>query len=123
MVQTKIWLKWDQNSIIWDKNPYTWDQVFILAGVVSALGSGTGGVLVDRDQVWRDLEKKLKDRGFKEEDCERFLKIVIEINGIEVSKSRTIDCIKKEITVDHIKRTLIDIVPSIKVVAEKVKKQ
>jgi len=79
--------------------------------------------VVDRDRVWQDLERKLKERGFKEEECEKFLKIVIEVNGIEVSRSRTIDSIKKEITVEHIKRTLIDIIPSIKVIAEKVKKQ
>ncbi len=79
--------------------------------------------MVDRDRVWQDLERKLKERGFKEEECEKFLKIVIEVNGIEVSRSRTIDSIKKEITVEHIKRTLIDIIPSIKVIAEKVKKQ
>jgi hypothetical protein len=94
-----------------------------LAGVTTALGSGTGGVLVDRDRVWQDLERKLKEKGFKEEDCEKFLKIVIDVNGIEVSKSRKIDSIKKEITVEHIRRTLADLIPSIKVVAEKVKKQ
>jgi hypothetical protein len=123
LTQAKIWLKWDQNSIVWNQNPYTWDQVFILAGVTTALGSGTGGFVVDRDRVWQDLERKLKERGFKEEECEKFLKIVIEVNGIEVSRSRTIDSIKKEITVEHIKRTLIDIIPSIKVIAEKFKKQ
>jgi len=122
LTQKKIWLKWDQNSIIWNQNPYTWDQVFILAGITSALGSGTGGILVDRDQVWRDLLRKLKEKGFKEEECEKFLKLVIEINGIEMSQSRTIDQVKKEITVDHVKRALIDIVPSIRIVAEKVKK-
>lgn len=123
MTQKKIWLKWDQNSIIWNQNPYAWDQVFILAGITSALGSGTGGVLVDRDRVWRDVEKKLKEKGFQDEDCEKFLKIVIEINGIEVNQSRTIDCIKREITVEDIRKTLVSIVPSIQVIAEKIKKQ
>lgn len=94
-----------------------------MAGVTTALGSGTGGVLVDRDRVWRDVEKKLKEKGFQDEDCEKFLKIVIEINGIELNQSRTIDRIKKEITVEHIRKTLASIVPSIQVIAEKIKKQ
>ena len=122
MAQTKLWLKWDQSTIVWNQNPYTWDQVFILAGITAALGSGTGGVLVDRDQVWRDLERKLKEKGFKDEDCEKFLKIVIEVNGIEVSQSKPIDRVKKEITVGHIQKVLIDIVPSIQIVAENITK-
>jgi hypothetical protein len=120
---TKIWLKWDQNTIIWDQNPYTWDQVFILISTLDRVGGGVGGILVDVDRVWWDLERQLKEKGAKEEECEKLLEIVIEVNGIEKKKTRSVDCIKKEITVEHIKKTFSEIAPSIRVVAEKIQYQ
>ena len=123
MSQNKIWLKWDQNTIIWDQTQYYWDQVFILGKVTEALGSGSGGVLVDRDRPWQEVEKKLKKKGLTDEEREKFLKIVIEINGLVLSQTKTLDSIKKEITVEHIRKTLAGLTPSVQVVAKKVHKQ
>ena len=123
MSQNKIWLTWDQNPIIWDQTQYYWDQIFILGRVSEALGSGTGGTLVDNDRPWHDVDKKLKKKGLSDEERENFLKIVIEVNGLTLSQTKTLDSIKKEITVEQIRKTLAGFSPSIQVVAKKVHKQ
>lgn len=119
MVEQKTWLEWDHNEIVWDDNQYTWDQVFILS-LIEGFGGGASGFPLNGRDPWGDLEKKAKKAGLKDKDCEYLLKLIVDFNGLKTSQERTVDCVKKKITVKHIVLTLQSVVPSIRIKAENI---
>jgi hypothetical protein len=130
MATQKIWLEWDydgeypqEGPIIWGNNRFIWSEVFILITIAVAAGGGGGGIVLDGRKPWKDLEKKLKKKGVDAETTKRFLEIVVRVNGLVKSDVREIDEMKKMITIDHIKNTIAEVVPSIKVTAVDIKKK
>lgn len=122
MPQQKVYLNWNYDSIIWGSNDYIWSEVYILINIGENFGGGGGGLLLNKNEPWRDVEKQLKKKKFTEEDTRKFLEIVVRVNGLNKTEVREINTLKKSITVDHIKNTIATVAPSIKVTAVEVKK-
>lgn len=120
MVTTKVWLKWGKLNAIWSKININWEDLYVL---IEVRGSGTGGLLVDDDDVWRAVDQDLKRRGFDEEKRKRFLKVVIGVNGLQKEETRSLDEIKKSITVEHIKNTIAQVAPDVRIQAIQVRKK
>lgn len=122
MAQQKVYLNWDYDSIIWGSNDYIWSEVYILINVAISGGGTGGGLILRKNQPWKDLEKHLKDKNFTEEDTRKLLEIVVRVNGLVKTEVREINKLKKSITIDHIKNTLATVVPNIQVTAAEIKK-
>lgn len=120
MVTTKVWLKWSKLNAIWSKINLDWEDLYVLLEVG---GSGTGGgLLVDDGDVWRAVDRDLKKKGFDEEKRKKFLKVVIEVNGLQKEETRSLDEIKKSITIEHIKNTIAQVAPDVRVQAIQVRR-
>lgn len=123
MATNKIWLQWNNDSIIWGSNDYIWSEVFIIVQVVEAF-SGGGGMLLPKKEPWKEVEKKLDDKKFTEEDKRLFLQVVARVNGLVSSEVKAVDnSLKKSITVDHIKKTFNAFGQKVEVKVKNVKKQ
>jgi hypothetical protein len=116
----KIWIKWGSNDIIWGDNPYIWSEVYIIHKVVESFGGGSG-LLLHKNRPWESVEKQLKKK-LTDDEVERFLRLVVKINDIEVSQTREINDIKKSITAEHITKTISNFVSDVKVIAVDIKK-
>ena len=122
MSTKKVWLTWNKLNAIWSKINIDWEDLYVLIEVAQG-GSGTGGLLVNDDDVWRSVDKDLKRRGFDEEKRKKFLKVVIEVNGLQKEQERSLEEIKKSITVDHIKNTISQVAPDVRVQAIQVRRR
>jgi len=118
----KVWLKWNQVNALWSKINLKWSEIYILIEIASGGGGGDGRLVVNKDEVWQSVDKDLKKRGFSEEDREKFLKIVVKVNGLEVDTSRKLETVKKSITVEHIKNTISQVAPDVRIQAMQVKR-
>jgi hypothetical protein len=120
MANTKVWLTWGKLNAIWSKINLNWEDLYVLIEV----GSGaTGGMLVDEHDVWKAVDQDLKRRGFDEEKRKKFLKIVIDVNGLQKEETRSLEDMKKSITIDHIKNTIAQVAPDVRVQAMNVKRR
>jgi hypothetical protein len=117
----KVWLTWNGLNTEWSKIKINWEDLFVLIEV-SQGGGGAGGILVNAREVWKSVDQDLKRREFDEEKRKRFLKIVVEVNGLKKNESRSLNELKKAITVDHIKNTLAQVVSDVRITAIQVKK-
>jgi hypothetical protein len=122
MAQQKVYLNWNYDSIIWGSNDYIWSEVYILINVAVSVGGGGGGLILHKNQPWKDFEKQLKDKNFTEDDTRKLLEIIVRVNGLVKTEVREINKLKKSITVEHIKNTLATVVPNIQVTAVEIKK-
>lgn len=110
----KVWIPWETNDIIWGANDYQWNEVYYLIEI--AAGAGARGLVLDPDDTWSSLNRDLEEKGFSEEQRKRFFQIVVRVNGLHKTHSRSIKELKRSIKVSHIKKTLQGIVPiSVKV--------
>ena len=124
MATKKIWLQWNNDSIIWGSTEYIWSEVFIIIQIAEAFGGGAGGLLLPKKEPWKEVEKKLDDKKFTEEDKKLFLQVIARVNGLVSSEVKTVDSsLKKSITVDHIKKTLNAFGQKVEVKVKNVKKQ
>jgi hypothetical protein len=123
MPQQKIYLQWNYDSIIWGFNDYIWSEVYILINIGTSFGGGGGGLVLPNKNPWKDVEKQFKEKEFTEEDTKKFLEIVVRVNGLVKTEVRDTNKVKKMITVEHIKNTLAEFIPSIKVTAVDIKKK
>jgi len=122
MPQQKVYLSWNYDSIIWGSNDYIWSEAYILINIGENFAGGGGGLLLNKNEPWRDVEKQLKKKKFTEEDTRKFLEIIVRVNGLNKTEVREINTLKKSITVDHIKNTIATVIPTITVTAVEVKK-
>lgn len=122
MSTKKVWLIWNKLNAVWSKINIDWKDLYVLIEVAQG-GSGTGGLLVNDDEVWKSVDKDLKRRGFDEEKRKKFLKVVIEVNGLQKEEERSLEEIKKSITVDHIKNTIAQVAPDVRIQAIQVRKK
>lgn len=118
MITTKVWLLWNKLTLHWNKININWEDLYVLIDVA---GSGTGGLLVDDRDVWQSVDRQLKDQGLTQEKRQKFLKIVIEVNGLQKEINKPIDKIKKSITVEHIKNTIAQVAPDVRIRAVNIK--
>ena len=117
----KVWLTWTRTNILWSKLDLLWSEVFLLIEIAGG-GGGTGGMLVDGEDVWKAVDRDLERKGYDKEEREKFFKIVIKVNGLETKSTHKLSEIKKSITVDHIKKTIAQVAPNIKLHAVQVKR-
>jgi hypothetical protein len=118
MITTKVWLLWNKLTLHWNKININWEDLYVLIDVA---GSGTGGLLVDDRDVWQSVDRQLKDQGLTQEKRQKFLKIVIEVNGLQKEIKKPIVEIKKSITVEHIKNTIAQVAPDVRIRAVNIK--
>jgi hypothetical protein len=118
MITTKVWLLWNKLNLKWNKININWEDLYVLIDVA---GSGTGGLLVDDRDVWQSVDRQLRNQGLTQEKRQKFLKIVIEVNGLQKEINKPIDQIKKSITVDHIKNTIAQVAPDARIQAINIK--
>jgi hypothetical protein len=118
MITTKVWLLWNKLTLHWNKININWEDLYVLIDVA---GSGTGGLLVDDRDVWQSVDRQLKDQGLTQEKRQKFLKIVIEVNGLQKEIKKSIVEIKKSITVEHIKNTIAQVAPDVRIRAVNIK--
>jgi len=125
MSEIKIWLLWNNDTIIWGDNPFVWSEVYVIQKITESYGGGGGGGLIlPNKNPWRDLEKKLKKDNFSEDERKIFLQVVARINGIVTSEVKTVDKdLKKQITVEHIKKTLESFGQKVEVKVKNIKKR
>ena len=124
MATKKIWLQWNNDTIVWSANDYIWSEVFIVINIVDSMGGSAGGLLLPKKNPWKEVEKQLDDKKFTEEDKKIFLQVIARVNGLVSSEVKTIDSsLKKSITVDHIKKTLNAFGQKVEVKVKNVKKQ
>lgn len=119
---TQVWLLWNKLNLEWNKINVNWESLYVLLEVAQG-GGGTGGILVNSDEVWKSVDRDLERRGFDEEKRKKFLKVVIEVNGLEKKEERSLDKIKKSITVEHIKNTIAQVAPKVRIQAIQVRKK
>ena len=123
MSEIKIWLLWNNDTIIWGDNPFIWSEVYVVQRVAESFGGG-GGLLLPNKNPWKDLEKKLKEKDFTKEERKIFLQVIARVNGLVKTEVKTIDpSVKKEITVEHIKKTLETFGQKVEVKIKNIKKQ
>lgn len=123
MSEIKIWLLWNNETIIWGDNPFIWSEVYVIQRVTESFGGG-GGLLLPNNNPWKDLERQLKDKEFTKEERKIFLQVIARVNGLVKSEVKTIDPnVKKEITVEHIKKTLETFGQKVEVKIKNIKKQ
>lgn len=89
MLQEKIWLKWNLNTIVWGNNPYMWSEVYIVQKVVEAVSGGGGGFGGRPGKMWSDIKKQIKKKGLNDEDVEKFLKVVVRVNDLTFDEYST----------------------------------
>ena len=124
MATKKIWLQWNNDSIIWGSNDYIWSEVFIMIQIGESFGGGSGGLILPKKEPWKEVEKQLDDKKFTEEDKKLFLQVIARVNGLVTSEVKTVDnSLKKSITVDHIKKTFNAFGQKVEVKVKNVKKQ
>jgi len=111
MSTQKVWIPWETNDIIWGANDYQWNEVFYLIQVGAALGSGARGLILDDTETWKSVDRELEEKGFSEEQRKRFFEIVIRVNGLSKTHSRSIKQLQRSIKASHIKKTLHGFVP------------
>lgn len=119
MATTKVWLVWNKLNAIWSTININWKDLYVLIEI----GGGSGGLLVNDNEVWRSVDRELKKKGFDEEKRKTFLKVVIEVNGLQKEETRSLTEIKKSITVDHIKNTIAQVAPDVRVQAIQVRRK
>ena len=103
MSGVKIWLQWNNDSLIWGSSDYVWSEVFIMQEV-GAMFEGTGITLPERD-TWEELDRNLTKKKFVEEKKRQYLQIIARVNGLVTTEVKDIDAIKKKIKIKHIKKT------------------
>lgn len=118
MITTKVWLLWNKLNLKWDKININWEDLYVLIDVA---GSGAGGLLVDDRDVWQSVDRQLRNQGLTQEKRQKFLKIVIEVNGLQKEINKPIGQIKKSITVDHIKNTIAQVAQDVRIQAINIK--
>ena len=124
MATKKIWLQWNNDSIVWGANDYIWSEVFIVIQIGESFGGGAGGLILPKKEPWKEVEKQLDDKKFTEEDKKLFLQVIARVNGLVSSEVKTVDnSLKKSITVDHIKKTFNAFGQRVEVKVKNVKKQ
>jgi hypothetical protein len=113
----KIWLTWEKSNVIWSKVNLTWSQFFILIEIGEALqgGGGAGGILLDSKKVWKSVDQTLKEKGFCEEKRNKFLEIVVEVNGKKINKEIEAEQHKKQVSVKDIYNVFSLVNPDIKI--------
>lgn len=123
MSEIKIWLLWNNETIIWGDNPFIWSEVYVVQRVTESFGGG-GGLLLPNNNPWKDLERQLKDKDFTKEERKIFLQVIARVNGLVKTEVKTIDTsVKKEITIEHIKKTLETFGQKVEVKIKNIKKQ
>ena len=124
MSEIKIWLLWNNDTIVWGNNPFIWSEVYVIQKVADSFGGGGGGLVLPNKNPWKDLEKQLKDKDFDKEERKIFLQVIARVNGLVSSEVKTIDpSVKKEITVEHIRKTLESFGQKVEVKIKNIKKQ
>jgi len=124
MATKKIWLQWNNDSIIWGENDFIWSEVYIVIQIGESIGGGAGGLILPKKEPWKEVEKQLDDKKFTEEDKKLFLQVIARVNGLVSSEVKTVDSsLKKIITVDHIKKTFNTFGQKVEVKVKNVKKQ
>ena len=116
----KVLIKWGQLNVQWGAINLTWSEIYTYLEI--AKGSGAGGIIVDPEKVWSSVDADLKQQGYDKDTREKFLKVVVKVNGLETDSSRKMESIKKSITVDHIKNTIAKVTPEVRVHAIQVKR-
>ena len=124
MATKKVYLQWNNDSIIWGANDYSWSDVFIIVQIAESFSGGGGGLVLSNKSPWKDVEKQLDKKNFTEEDKKLFLQVIARVNGLVTSEVKTVDSsLKKSITVDHIKKTFNAFGQRVEVKVKNVKKQ
>ena len=124
MSEIKIWLLWNNDTIVWGDNPFIWSEVYVIQRVADSYGGGGGGLLLPNKNPWKDLEKQLKDKDFDKEERKIFLQVIARVNGLVSSEVKTVDKdLKKQITVEHIRKTLESFGQKVEVKVKNIKKQ
>ena len=126
MATKKVYLQWNNDSIIWGANDYSWSDAFIIVQIAESFsgGGGGGGLVLSNKSPWKDVEKQLDKKNFTEEDKKLFLQVIARVNGLVTSEVKTVDSsLKKSITVDHIKKTFNAFGQRVEVKVKNVKKQ
>lgn len=103
-MEDKIWLQWNNDSLVWGSNDYIWSQVYIVIQVAAAFGGG-GGLALPKENPWNEIEKKLKELRFPEKKKQTFLEVVARVNGLVTKETKTLEDVKKSVSVDHIRKT------------------
>jgi len=124
MATKKIWLQWNNDTIVWGANDYIWSEVYIIIQIAESIGGGSGGLILPKKNPWKEVEKQLDDKKFTEDDKKLFLQVIARVNGLVSSEVKTVDnSLKKSITVDHIKKTFNTFGQKVEVKVKNVKKQ
>lgn len=124
MSEIKIWLLWNNDTLVWGDNPFIWSEVYVIQKVTDSFSGGGGGLLLPNKNSWKDLEQQLKDKDFSKEERKIFLHVIARVNGLVKSEVKTIDPnVKKEITVEHIRKTLESFGQKVEVKIKNIKKQ
>ena len=106
MPTTKVYLNWNDDSIIWGSNDYTWNDVAVTI-TIQDLGGGAGwGGIPPKKKIW---DEKIADRVPKETE-RHFLKLVCKVNGIEYSEEKE-RMIAKDLTIENIQKTFDTVIP------------
>jgi hypothetical protein len=116
----KLWVTWNNLNINWNTINLNWEDLYTLIDIVK--GSGASGLVLDSNNVWKSADEELEKKGHDEEKRNKFLKIVVEINGLQKEENRSFEEIKKIITVSHIKKTIAQVAPDVKIEAVNIKR-
>jgi hypothetical protein len=122
MSQEKIYLQWNNDTLVWGTSEYIWSEVYIIIQIAEAVGGG-GGMLLPKKGAWNDLEKMLDDKKISTEQKKIFLQVIARVNGLTTSRVKSVSSLKKKITVDHIKNTFNAFGQKVEVKIKNVKKQ
>jgi hypothetical protein len=104
MGNQKVYLQWNNDSLIWNLNDYVWSEVFIIIQVGTAVGGG-GGLVLPKNNPWDEVKKVLKEKEFPEEKIESFLQVVAKVNGLVTKQTKKQESIEKLVQIKHIRKT------------------
>ncbi len=116
---TKIYFQWNNDSLVWNTADYTWIDCFIVTKIILSLG---GEIFLPAFKPWEKLEKELHKKKITKEESQKFLEVLVKVNGLGKSEIRELEHIKKTITIRHIRNTFAEFAKDIKVSIVKVKK-
>jgi hypothetical protein len=121
LAETKVWLVWDRDSFVWNKVNLPWNEAYVLEEITGKYKGGAPGMLLEEERPWKSLDQDLEEKGVTEETRDKLLEIIVKVNGLDRKISRLSENKVPIITVEHVRKTLAEVVPDIKVVTNLVK--
>lgn len=119
MAETRIWLVWNRDSFVWNKVLLTWKDSYVVEEVAKYKGGAP--FLLEEERPWKSLEQDLEKANVPDETIEKLLEVVVRVNGLDKKVSRVSEAKTPTITVDHVRKVLLDSGREVKVVADRTK--